>query len=178
MIERHDGKLYTILLNYKNSGCQYGIFWYDGEDVPANFTECYLIFCMDNEMTREMGMIAIRWGRVVSGYVDIETQQIYWYPLLYSKIGNGHFEVYIIEADVSGDKNLYTPLIIDYYNRLRNDTLFEIVLHVGSVHRISGMKANLNYGYMYDISYDIPVPIVYSKVLNNGEWSEWTKILE
>lgn len=83
VIKRHDGKLYTILLNYRDSGYQYGIFWYKGEDVPANFTDCYLIFYIDSGMTREMGTIAIRWGKIVSGYVDVETQQIYWYPLLY-----------------------------------------------------------------------------------------------
>lgn len=84
VIKRHDGKLYTILLNYRDSGYQYGIFWYKGEDVPANFTDCYLIFYIDSGMTREMGTIAIRWGKIVSGYVDVETQQIYWYPLLYN----------------------------------------------------------------------------------------------
>lgn len=96
--------------------------------------------------------------------------------LLYSNLCYGRFVVHLIEADASGNKTLYTPLLVDYYNSLRNNILFEIILCVGSVHRISGMKADSMYGYMYDTSYDSSIPIVYSKVLNSGIWSDWVNV--
>ena len=37
--------------------------------------------------------------------------------LLYSKLCYGRFVVHLIEADASGDKTLYTPLLVDYYKQ-------------------------------------------------------------
>lgn len=93
-------------------------------------------------------------------------------------MGEGKLLVHHIWANVSGDKSRYTPLLIDYYDSLDQNTLFEILLDVGSVHRVSGMKANDGYGYMLDMAYfntDKPVQI-YSKTLFQGVWGDWIDI--
>lgn len=80
-------------------------------------------------------------------------------------------------VDASGDANIYTPHLNTLYNSFDDGTAFEIILKVGSVHRISGMKANNDHGYMFRMSYDSSgIPSVYSRCLLYGQWTNWIKL--
>ena len=100
------------------------------------------------------------------------------FAISYSKTGNNHFAVHHIEMNVGGNKDLYTPALVDYYDSLDKNTIFEILLDVGSVHRVSGMKANDGYGFMIEMEYlntNKPVQM-YSKTLFGGVWGSWIDI--
>lgn len=80
-------------------------------------------------------------------------------------------------VDASGDPNIYTPELNALYNSFDNNISFEILLQVGSIHRISGMKANNNHGYMFRMGYNRSgIPDVYSRCLYDGQWTDWIKL--
>lgn len=59
------------------------------------------------------------------------------------------------------------------YSKIPEPSSFEITLMVGSVHRVSGLKANMRFGYMEKRTYE-SVGINYQcRSLVNGVWNEW-----